>query len=135
MELLIDSSLWIDFAMPKSPPALKQQIAVWIHNERAATCAPVRYEVLRGALRHERPRLEQQLRTTLWLPLPDGFWEKATQLGQKCRDAGFTVGAFDLMIAAVALHHDAEVVTFDSDYALIAQAEPRLRVNALVRIA
>ncbi len=39
------------------------------------------------------------------------------------------------MIATVALHHDTEVVTFDSDYALIAQADPRFRVNALVRIA
>jgi hypothetical protein len=55
-------------------------------------------------------------------------------LGQRCRDRGFTIGPFDLLIASVALHHDAEIIAFDGDYSLIAEAEPELRVQVLIRV-
>ena len=68
-----------------------------------------------------------------WLEMPPNFWRKGILLGQLCRDQGFTIGALDLLIATVALAHDAEIVTFDADYSVIAQAEPKLRVQLLVR--
>ena len=43
-------------------------------------------------------------------------------LGQACRKAAARAGSLDLLIAAVALHHDAEIQTFDADFHGIAAA-------------
>jgi predicted nucleic acid-binding protein len=42
------------------------------------------------------------------------------------------VGSLDLLIASTALHHDAELVTFDDDFEQIASASS-LRVKRLHR--
>ncbi len=55
------------------------------------------------------------------LPTPALLWRDATRLGQDCRDQGYTAGSLDLVIAAWAIHHDAELVTFDCDYETIAR--------------
>ncbi len=51
---------------------------------------------------------------------------------QKYRDQGFIAGPLDLIIAAIALHHDAEIVTFDADIFAISAASI-LRVRLLSR--
>ncbi len=135
MEYLIDSALWIDFSRRKSSLPLKAQILPWLARPDAITCEPVVFEVLRNATAEERPGLSARLRSLPLLPVPESLWTGATHLGQRCRDRGFTVGSFDLLIATTALHHDAEIVTFDGDYSLIAQAEPKLRLQLLTRAA
>jgi hypothetical protein len=90
------------------------------------------FEVLRHATTAERAPIEEQFATLPLLPVPSDLWQKATKLGQACREQGFTVGSVDLLIAVIALRHDAEIVTFDADYLDIARVAP-LRVNLLVR--
>ena len=133
MEHLIDSALWIDAVRPKSSAALKRQTDGWITHPDAVSCEPVTFEMLRNAKLSERPGLQARLATLPLLPTPRTLWADASLLGQRCRDRGFTIGAFDLLIATVALAHEVEVITFDADYSLIAQAEPKLRVQALAR--
>jgi predicted nucleic acid-binding protein len=53
-------------------------------------------------------------------------------LGRRCRENGLTPGSLDLLIAAVAIHHDAELLTFDSDFEQIARVSS-LRVSHLHR--
>ena len=60
-------------------------------------------------------------------------WEKSADLGRACIDQGSDPGPLDLLIATVALHHDAEIVTFDADYALIATVSS-LKIQLLSRI-
>jgi predicted nucleic acid-binding protein len=43
-----------------------------------------------------------------------------------------TVGSLDLLIASVAVHHDAELITFDADFEQIATVAT-LRVTRLMR--
>lgn len=133
MEYLIDSALWIDSVRPKSSAALKTQTDAWITHPDAVTCEPVTFEMLRNATFSERPGLQARLATLPLLPTPDTLWAEAALLGQCCRDRGFTIGAFDLLIATVALAHEVELITFDADFSLIAQAEPKLRVQVLAR--
>ena len=135
MGILIDSSLWIDFFRRKSSAALRAQTSQWIASPDAVNCEPVTFEILRHATASERPGLVARLNTLPLLPTPKAVWSEAALLGQGCRDRGFTVNSLDLLIAAIALHHDAELVTFDGDYTLIAHASPRLRVNVLARSA
>lgn len=133
MDRLIDSTLWIDSVRPKSPAALKAQADGWIVESDAVTCEPVTFELLRNARLAERRGLQVRFATLPMLPTPGYLWRGALSLGQRCRDCGFTVGPFDLLIATVALPHDAEIITFDGDYSFIAEAEPALRVQVLTR--
>jgi predicted nucleic acid-binding protein len=132
MARLIESTLWVDFTRRNSPQALKARIQPWILDERAAICEMVAFEVLRHATPQERPLIEAQFATLPLLPTPPRLWQRATALGQQCRENGFNAGSIDLLIATLALHHDAEIITFDADYLAIARAVP-LRVTLLSR--
>jgi predicted nucleic acid-binding protein len=133
MARLIDSSLWVDFTRRKSPADLKAMILPWILDPSAALCEPVVFEVLRHATAAERDPIEQQFATLPLLPVPRDLWQNAAKLGQACRDQGFTAGSIDLLIASIALHHGAELVTFDAGFLEIARAAP-LRVRLLSRM-
>ena len=66
------------------------------------------------------------------LSTPASVWVDAAALGQTCRREGLTPGALDLIIATVAVHHDAELMTFDGDFERIAGVS-ELRVTRLQR--
>ena len=132
MTLLLDTSLWIDFTRTRSPVALKQCNAPYVLDPAAHLAEPVRFEVLRAARPHEARLLEAQFDTLPMLPTPADLWQQAINLGQACRQIGRTVLSLDLLIAAVALHHNAKLVSFDADFETIA-AVSALRLNRLTR--
>jgi len=80
----------------------------------------------------ERPLIEAQFASLPLLPTPVALWRDAAHLGQACRDQGFTAGSIDLVIAALALHHHAELITSDQDFTSIA-ASSELQVTLLSR--
>ena len=116
MTLLLDSSLWIDFTRARSPLALKQFIAPFVLDPAAHLAEPVRFELLRSARPDEAQRLEAQFATLPSLATPPDLWRQAIVLGQDCRAIGRTVLSLDLLVAAVALHHDAVLVSFDAAF-------------------
>jgi len=132
MARLIESSLWVDFTRSKSPLALKTLIQPWILDPLACLCEPITFEVLRHATPQEQKWINAQFETLPLLSTPDRLWRDATRLGQQCRAAGFTAGSLDLVIAALCIHHDAELITFDADYLTIARCS-KLRVLHLSR--
>ncbi len=132
MALILDSSLWVDFTRLKSPAALKAKIHPWIMDPRAVLCEMVAFEVLRHATAAERGPLTAQFSTLPLLATPPTLWRDAAKLGQDCRDKGTSAGSMDLLIAAIALHHRAELVTFDADYHGIS-AVSGLKVTVLSR--
>lgn len=89
---------------------------------------PVLFEVLRSARPEEARQLEAQFATLPTLHTPADHWQRAIALGQACRQIGRTVLSIDLLVAAVALHHNAMLVSFDADFEAIASvSELRLR--------
>ena len=132
MTLLLDTSLWIDFTRSRSPAPLKQFIAPYVLNASAHLAEPVRFEVLRAARPEEARLLEAQFNTLPCLSTPTDLWQRAIGLGQACRQIGRTVLSLDLLVAAVALHHKAELVSFDTDFEAIASVSA-LRLNRLIR--
>jgi len=104
----------------------------WILDPSACLCEPIAFEVLRHATPQERVRIEDQFSTLALLPSPQKLWRDAVHLGQQCRKGCFTAGFIDLLIATIAIHHSAELVTFDSDYAAIAD-HSALKVRLLER--
>jgi len=134
MRLLLDTSLWIDFTRMRSPRALKAFIAPFVLDPAAHLAEPVRFELLRSASRQEARLLEAQFATLPTLPTPSDLWQRAIDLGQACRQVGRTVLSLDLLVAAVALHHNAVLVSFDTDFEAIA-AVSELRLQRLERPA
>ena len=132
MARLIESSLWMGFIRSKSPLALKTLIQPWILDPLACLCGPIAFEVLRHATPQEQKWIKAQFETLPFLPTPDTLWRDATRLGQKCRATGFNAGSLDLIIAALSIHHNAELITFDADYLAIARVS-KLRVHLLSR--
>ena len=132
MTLLLDTSLWIDFTRARSPVALKQFIAPFVLDPEAHLAEPVRFELLRSARPDESRQLEAQFATLPTLPTPADLWQRAIDLGQACRQIGRTVLSLDLLVAAVALHHKAVLVSFDTDFEAIASVSA-LKLNRLNR--
>jgi len=124
MARLIETSLWIDFTRAGTPSARKLAIQPCILDAEACLCEPVAFEVLRHATPKERQRIEAHFATLPLLATPPQLWRDATRLGQRCRDQGLNAGSLDLIITTIALHHEAELVTGDADYAAIARIAP-----------
>jgi predicted nucleic acid-binding protein len=134
MPTLIDTSLWIDFTRARSPRTIKRFVAPYILHPDAHLAEPITFEILRHATAAETKQLTQQFQTLPMLATPLRLWGQATELGQACRRKNITAGSLDLLIAAIALHHGAEVVTFDADYQKIANVS-NLQVKLLQRPA
>jgi predicted nucleic acid-binding protein len=78
--------------------------------------------------------LEAQFATLPTLPTPADLWLRGIALGQACRLIGRTVVSLYLQLAAVALHHNAMLVSFDADFEAIASVS-ELRQKRLRRPA
>ncbi len=132
MPTLIDTSLWIDFTRTRSPRFLKRFIAPFILDPDAHVAEPITFEMLRHATPVEAKQLTQQFQTLPMLATPRLLWSQAAELGQACRQKNITVPSLDLLIAAIAIHHGAEVVAFDDDFQKIAVVS-KLQVKLLKR--
>jgi hypothetical protein len=134
MAKLVDSSLWIDLTRTRSPRALKAFIASQLDDPEICKAEPIAYEVLRHANDVEVRLLTRQFETVPLLSTSAGLWSSGVQLGRACRRKGITIGSLDLLIAVVAIHHNAEIITFDDDFEQIATVST-LRVTCLERPA
>jgi predicted nucleic acid-binding protein len=117
---LIDTNLWIALTRTRSPQAMKDMITPIVQDPAACLAEPIVFEVLRSATEDEARRLTIHFQTLLLLASPGDLWVSGVELGRACRKTGFSPGSINLLIAVVALHHGAELVTFDDDFQKIA---------------
>jgi len=75
-------------------------------------CSEVtRAEVLRGMRSPERSRTERLLDVVRWAPVDQATSRRAGELGRRHRRSHRGIGVADLLIAATAIVHDAELAT------------------------
>jgi predicted nucleic acid-binding protein len=75
-------------------------------------CSEVtRAEVLRGMRSPERSRTERLLDVVRWAPVDEATSRRAGELGRRHRRSHRGIGVADLLIAATAIVHDAELAT------------------------
>ena len=134
MARLLDTNLWIDLARTRSPRTLKAFIAPYVLDPQACLAEPIIFEVLRGATDVEARQLTEHFQTLPLLASPVDLWSSGVELGRACRRVGHTAGSIDLLIAVIAIHHQAELVTFDNDFQKIASVSD-LRIKLLKRPA
>jgi len=129
---VIDTCVWIDQLRKSTPDSTRQVANKAVNQADALLCEPVRFELLNGAARRERPPLLRRLETMPLLPTPPQLWNDAADLAAGASDAGLRVPSLDLLIAALCIHHAVALTTFDAHFAALAKIS-KLRVNLLIR--
>ncbi len=134
MGQVIDTCVWIDHLRQNTPDGIRRIADVAMQAEDALLCEQVRFELLSGASRRERPLLVRRLETMPLLHTPPQLWHAATDLASKAYDAGLRIPSVDLLIAALCIHHDVALTTFDAHFRDLGK-RCTLRVNLLLRPA
>ena len=119
--ILVDSSVWIDFFSSSPGPAGAEMRRMIEEAEPFALTGIIVTEVLQGLTRDAK-RIEQYL--AQWEMLePRGFetYREAATIYRAARAKGITPTTIDVVIAAIALEHEASVFTLDQDFSRIAR--------------
>ena len=132
MGQVIDTCVWIDHLRKGTPERTRRIADAAINRADALLCEPVRFELLRGASRRDRPLLLRQMETMPMLRTSQGLWPEAERLAIAACDAGLHLPSVDLLVAALCIHHDVQLTTFDSHFGKLVK-HSKLRVQLLVR--
>jgi hypothetical protein len=126
---LVDTSSWIHFLRPDGDAAVRARVEAVLREGTARLCPLVRLELWNGAGgERERKVLRDLERQIPELAITDEVWVEACELARRCRLAGVTVPASDLLIAACATQSGAELEHADTDFDAIARvAGPRAK--------
>ncbi len=134
MGQVIDICVWIDHLRERTSEGTRQIADAAIHAEDALLCEQVRFELLCGASRRERPLLLRRLETMPLLRTPPSLWREAATLAARACDEGLHLPSVDLLIATLCVHHSVTLTTFDGHFDKLAECS-ELRVNLLIRPA
>ena len=115
--VLIDTSSWIDFFRPDGNAAAKARVQAALQAGAACWCPMVRLELWNGARGDREKRVLKEFERLLpELGITVEVWEAAYDLARRCRAAGITVPATDLLIIACSRYHGAQLEQSDSDF-------------------
>jgi predicted nucleic acid-binding protein len=119
--VLVDTSSWIHFLRPTGDAGVRARVAAALEAGVARWCPIVRLELWNGAGgEREKKVLRAFERRIPELAITQEVWDAAYELARRCRAAGVTVPATDLLVHACARHHGAALEHADSDFGLIA---------------
>jgi predicted nucleic acid-binding protein len=120
--ILVDSSSWIHLLRPSGDPVVRERVQRVLEAGEACWCPLVRLELWNGAGgSHEKKVLRDFERVLPELAIDDMVWRRAYELARHARASGVSVPATDLLIAACARRHGAEIEHSDSDFALLSK--------------
>jgi predicted nucleic acid-binding protein len=118
---LVDTSAWVEAMRRRGDATVRQRVGEVLREGLAATCDLVLVELWNGVSGPAEQAFVRDLeREAAVLPTDDNVWRLARALAQQCRSAGFTVPATDLVIAACARHHGADLIHRDAHFDRIA---------------
>lgn len=119
---LIDTSAWVEQLRATGDAAVRARVEALLQTGRAAWCAVVRLELWAGVGNEkERATLRAYAQELPELLIDDEVWDEACELASRCRAAGKSAPASDLLIAACARHHQIPVETADAHFDFLMQ--------------
>jgi hypothetical protein len=119
--ILVDSSSWIHFLRPNGDPVVRSRVGTALTSGEACWCPLVRLELWNGAAGdRDRTSLRDFDAVLPELAIDYEVWADAYELARRARSAGVSVPATDILIAACARRHGAELETADSDFERLA---------------
>jgi len=115
--LLIDTSSWIHLLRPDGDFEVRTRVERALQTGEACWCPIVRLELWNGARgEREKKALRDFERLLPELGIDDDVWRGAYELARKARAGGVSIPATDLLIAACAKRHEADLEHSDSDF-------------------
>jgi predicted nucleic acid-binding protein len=124
--VLIDTSSWIHFLRPDGDARVRTRVEAALRAGAALWCPFIRLELWNGAGGdRERKVLREFERFVPELAITSEVWNEACDLARRCRGAGVTVPAADLLIDACARHYGVALEQADGDFERIAESAPR----------
>lgn len=119
--ILVDSSSWVHFLRANGDPVVRSRVEAALTSGEACWCPLVRLELWNGAAGdRDRKSLRDFEDVLPELAIDDDVWAGAHGLARRARSAGVSVPATDLLIAACARRHGADLETADSDFEQLA---------------
>ena len=120
--ILVDTSSLIHLLRQKGDLVIKKRISLLVANDLVATCPMVITELLMGASTQEDKNDVNALCSLLhYLEINDSVWKTAYQLASICRSKGTPVPGSDLIIAACAFFHNAQIESEDHHFKILKQ--------------
>src|SRR6516164_160353 len=115
--VLIDTSSWIHFLRPTGNAAARARVKAALQAGAACWCPVVRLELWNGARGDREKRVLKEFERLLpELGITVEVWDTAYDLARRCRAAGITAPATDLLIIACCRYHGAQLEQSDSDF-------------------
>lgn len=114
---LVDSSSWVHCLRRRGEPNVIDRVRRLVEHGDAAWCSAIRLELWNGVGDENDRRVLRDFEQTLpELPITDEVWAAACALASRCRKAGKTAPAIDVLIAACARHHGVELEHADNHF-------------------
>jgi predicted nucleic acid-binding protein len=114
---LVDGSSWIHALRRRGDATVAGRVRRLVETGDAAWCPPVRLELWSGAGDDADRRILRDFEQTLpELPVSEEVWTAAYALANRCRKAGRTAPAIDVLIASCARYHGVELEHDDSHF-------------------
>lgn len=118
LNILIDTSAWVEFFRGTSKTA--DAVAKLIEIGRASICGIIIYELIQGAKSgEEASHLSEVLSALHYIEMTSKLWTKAGNISASLRAKGITLPMSDLLIGAISLEYELEVLTLDTHFASI----------------
>jgi predicted nucleic acid-binding protein len=115
--VLVDTSSWIHMLRERGNPVVRARVEPALREGEACWCPQVRLELWNGAGGDREKKILRGFEMTLpELPVDDEVWESSMDLARRARTQGGTLSSSDLLIAARARRHGAELETSDRDF-------------------
>lgn len=121
---LIETSVWVSLLRSRTPRPLRQRLAYLATGDDALICEPVFFELDASQTHRDWPAGWRILEITPMLTTPATLWKDAAPIGKGLQERGVLVPALDLLIAQIAIHHGATLVTMDRHFLEIRKASP-----------
>ncbi len=119
--ILVDSSSWVHFLRPNGDQGVRSRVKAALTAGEACWCPLVRLELWNGAAGERDRKILRDFEKVLpELAVDDEVWTGAYELARRARSAGVSVPATDILIAACAQRHGAELETADPDFERLA---------------
>jgi predicted nucleic acid-binding protein len=117
--IAVDTSVWINFFRGRAPAA--ERLPLLLDQDEVALPVPVRIEILSGARKAERPRLDRLLSALPILHPTRETWQRVEDWVTIGGASGHRFGVGDLLIASLAAENGYALWSFDSDFARMAR--------------
>jgi hypothetical protein len=128
--VLIDTSAWVASFKKIGSQELKEFMRQTVVSGLAVTSPVIILELLQGCRSvGERDALRAKLESLDVLPITQGVWEQAYELGFSLRRKGLTIPTTDLIIAALAIENKGLLLHHDNHFEMMVPHSPALQTK------